>query len=447
MKTRTFRTREFTPERIEELRPDEVFVFGSNLNGNHAGGAARLAAEKFGAIEGQAEGLQGQSYAIPTLDESMQKLPIDTIRKSFEKLYEFANENPDKVFLVTKVGCGIAGFEVEDIATMIKSLGDIPFNIILPMEFSRIRGVKGFDKNMKCRGEQYSVNQTAIMDGPIKACERGFHFCENPAEALHYYNNIDDNQFAEVVGEGEMDTRNDDTKIAVSQLSIGAKIDIQGLVSLTFDWMYRKRKFLIGRAYKIANTLRNSSTNAGGNSSTNAGGDYSTNAGGDSSTNAGGYYSTNAGGDYSTNAGGNYSTNAGGYSSTNAGGDSSTNAGGNYSTNAGGNYSTNAGGYYSTNAGGNYSTNAGGYYSTAIGKDQSICAVREMGTIILDGKGSLGVAGKDSKAKGKKGSAFVLAEFDGDGNVIAVFPAIIDGVNIKEDTYYCVKNGKLVEVE
>lgn len=66
--------RELTPENIQELKENQIFVFGSNMNGNHAGGAARLAVEKFGAIMGQAEGIQGQSYAIPTLDKDMQKV-------------------------------------------------------------------------------------------------------------------------------------------------------------------------------------------------------------------------------------------------------------------------------------------------------------------------------------------------------------------------------------
>lgn len=139
MKTRTFKQREFTPENIETLEPDEVFVFGSNMEGRHAGGAAKFAWKNFGAKLGIAEGLSGQSYAIPTLDKKGRKRPLEDIRKSFETFYKFAEDNPDKIFLVTKVGCGIAGFTVEEMAEVVKSLGDIPFNVTLPMEFSRIR--------------------------------------------------------------------------------------------------------------------------------------------------------------------------------------------------------------------------------------------------------------------------------------------------------------------
>ena len=133
--------RKFTPENIQDLKQNEIFVFGSNLNGNHAGGAAKLAADKFGAIPGQAEGIQGQSYAIPTLDKNMNKLPVETIRNSIQELYNFANENAHLDFYVTKIGCGIAGFQKEEIASVFKSFDFIPFNIILPMEFSQIKGV------------------------------------------------------------------------------------------------------------------------------------------------------------------------------------------------------------------------------------------------------------------------------------------------------------------
>lgn len=89
----------FTPENITELKPNEVFVFGSNMAGNHAGGAARTAVEKFGAIMGQAEGLQGQSYAVPTLDENMNKVTPEQLQASLEKFAKYAANNGDKKIL------------------------------------------------------------------------------------------------------------------------------------------------------------------------------------------------------------------------------------------------------------------------------------------------------------------------------------------------------------
>ena len=103
----------FTPENITSLGRDEVFVFGSNLGGNHAGGAARVARERFGAIMGQGEGMQGQSYAIPTMQGG-----VDTIKTYVDDFIKFAQKHSDMTFYVTRIGCGIAGFKDEEIAPL-----------------------------------------------------------------------------------------------------------------------------------------------------------------------------------------------------------------------------------------------------------------------------------------------------------------------------------------
>ena len=121
--------REYTPERISELKPNEIFVFGSNLAGAHGGGAAWIAYERFGAIMGQGVGLQGQSYAIPTMQGW-----VETIKPYVEEFIEFAKQHPEMKFLVTKIGCGIAGFRVEEIAPLFYHAIDCE-NIILPKEF------------------------------------------------------------------------------------------------------------------------------------------------------------------------------------------------------------------------------------------------------------------------------------------------------------------------
>lgn len=122
-------TRRFTPEKITSLKEDEIFVFGSNLAGAHAGGAARMAHERFGAVWGQGTGLQGQSYAIPTMHGGAQ-----AIRPYVDEFIEFAIANPQFTFLVTKIGCGIAGLKISEIAPLFAKAADIP-NVILPQEF------------------------------------------------------------------------------------------------------------------------------------------------------------------------------------------------------------------------------------------------------------------------------------------------------------------------
>lgn len=115
-----------TPEFITELQPNEIFVFGSNLGGMHGGGAARIACSKFGAIMGQGVGLQGQSYAIPTMQGG-----VETIRPYVDEFIAFAKQHPELTFLVTRIGCGIAGFRDEEISPLFAQAHNID-NIVLP---------------------------------------------------------------------------------------------------------------------------------------------------------------------------------------------------------------------------------------------------------------------------------------------------------------------------
>jgi hypothetical protein len=118
-----------SPDRISTLAPGEIFVFGSNLAGMHGGGAARAAYLKFGAVMGQGVGLQGRSYAIPT----MQGGP-ETIKPYVDDFIGFARKHPELKFLVTRIGCGIAGFTAADIAPLFKDAVNVE-NICLPRDF------------------------------------------------------------------------------------------------------------------------------------------------------------------------------------------------------------------------------------------------------------------------------------------------------------------------
>ncbi len=119
----------FTPEKIEKLGPDEIFVFGSNLAGQHMGGAARTAMEHFGAKWGVGEGIQGQSYAMPTMQGG-----VETIRTYVDRFLDLADEWDQNTFLVTRIGCGIAGFSPEQIAPLFDRALDM-YNVVLPKDF------------------------------------------------------------------------------------------------------------------------------------------------------------------------------------------------------------------------------------------------------------------------------------------------------------------------
>ncbi len=118
-----------TSDHIESLAPNEIFVFGSNLAGAHGGGAARVAYKKFGAVWGQGVGLQGQSYGIPTMHGG-----VDRIQPYVDEFIIFAEDHPELNFLVTRIGCGIAGFKDSEIAPLFERAKDLE-NVWLPRSF------------------------------------------------------------------------------------------------------------------------------------------------------------------------------------------------------------------------------------------------------------------------------------------------------------------------
>lgn len=112
---------------ITALHPGEIFVFGSNSAGNHTGGAARQAARDFGAVMGQPRGLQGQSYAIVSMDG------LEILADEARRFLEFARAHPELSFLVTEIGCGIAGYTPSQVAPFFSGA---PSNVQLPRSFS-----------------------------------------------------------------------------------------------------------------------------------------------------------------------------------------------------------------------------------------------------------------------------------------------------------------------
>lgn len=123
------------PDKIESLESNEIFVFGSNASGYHGGGAAAFAMHKFGAIWGQGEGLQGQCYAIPTMEG------MDNMKAAIERFTQFADQHPELRFLVTRVGCGIAGYSVREVAPLFKGCISLE-NVALPSDFWDVLGLK-----------------------------------------------------------------------------------------------------------------------------------------------------------------------------------------------------------------------------------------------------------------------------------------------------------------
>jgi hypothetical protein len=210
-----------TPEKVSKLKSNEIFVFGSNLAGLHGAGAALLAEKAFKAAPGIGEGLTGQCYALPTKDKDIQTLPIIEIYKSVEVLLEVVKNNTSKFFIITAVGCGLAGYTPEDIAPMFEPFVHLE-NCSLPQSFvdvifpKVIKGYKVTDSNMRCKDFQFLMNKTFIHKGDVKICEQGFHFCKELKDCFNYYSFDSSNKVFEVEGTGKYDFNND--KVCVEKL-------------------------------------------------------------------------------------------------------------------------------------------------------------------------------------------------------------------------------------
>ena len=118
-----------TSELVTSLNENEIFVFGSNIHGVHNGGASAYALQNFGAVNGQAEGLQGQSYAIPT-----DGVDVNELYLGIRRFHDFAQAHPELIFYVTRIGCGTAGWSVFRVAPMFADCANLD-NVKLPKEF------------------------------------------------------------------------------------------------------------------------------------------------------------------------------------------------------------------------------------------------------------------------------------------------------------------------
>jgi hypothetical protein len=137
--------------KITTLQPNQVFVFGSNPEGRHGAGAAKVARDKFGAIYGQGEGLQGQSYALPTKDlrvkenKGLRSISVEGIVSSIKKLYDVARDNPTEDFLVSDYsGTNLSGYTGQEMADMFASAGTIPNNIVFNENFDKLIPIESF---------------------------------------------------------------------------------------------------------------------------------------------------------------------------------------------------------------------------------------------------------------------------------------------------------------
>jgi len=402
-----------TSENIQKLSAKQIFVFGSNLAGAHGGGAALLAANLFGAIDGQGIGLQGKSYALPTKDVKIKTLSLEIIQSHVNDLLAFIQANPKKEFLITQVGCGLAGYSPSDIAPLFKDFMELP-NITLPESFIEIlnpeiviHGFKGFNQDLTCRDFPFELNKEYIHEGQVKACNSGFHFCENPLDIFNYYP-PGKSRFAEVTGKGQISQEQSDSKVACSHLSIGAEVSLKSIIEGGIKFIFSKVK------WSDENTT------------------YGINSGATSNGNRSGATSNGNRSGATSNGDGSGATSNGNRSgATSNGNRSGATSNGNRSG--------------ATSNGNRSGATSNGYGSgaMAIGDYSKASAV----------KNSIATAiGVDGKVKGSIGSWLVLTECaiatqwqDDTFYIKDVKSVKVDGVEIKEDTYYKLVDGQIIE--
>jgi len=319
---------------------------------------------------------------------------------------------------------------------------------------------KGFDKDLKCRDFQYEIGKE-YTEEKANICSYGFHACEYPMDVFNYYP-PSDSRYCEVDLEVNDQKSHDDSKRVGKKISVKAEIGIAGIIKAGVEYIKEQVNGYYSAATNIGN--KSAATNTGDYSVATNTGDYSaaTNTGNKSAvTNTGDYsVATNTGYRSAATNTGYYSaaTNIGYYSAaTNTGNKSAATNTGDYSaaTNTGYRSAATNTGYYSaaTNTG-YYSaaTNTGDYSAaTNTGNKSAATNTGDYSAAIVEGKESIALAtGIKSKAKGKIGCFIVLTEWkeiNNEYHIVDIKSAKVDGENIKEDTFYMLKDGKFVEVD
>ena len=345
-----------------------------------------------------------------------------------------------------------------------------------------MKGYKGFDKDLKCRDLQYEVGKEAAVDGDIELCKRGIHFCENPHDIFSYYAPGKNNRFAIVEAEGVSDERNDDdSKRVCKRLTVKAEISVFEIckiaVSTFFENFGFKKKIESADTnnagdYGAAQAGYKGAARAGDCGAANAGYKGAANAGYKGAANAGDYGAAQAG-DYGAAQAGDYgaaqagykgAAQAGDYGAAQAGykgaaraGDCGAAQAGNYGAAQAGNYgAAQAGNYGAAQAGNCGAAQAGDYGAAQAGNygaaQAGNCGAAQAGDYGAANAGDYGAAIVSNSGRVKGGYGCVLIarniEYSEDTKRCEVTDwacAIVDGKDIKPDTWYRLKDGKLVE--
>ena len=269
-----------------------------------------------------------------------------------------------------------------------------------------MKAYKGFNRDMTCRGFRFEEGKEYHEDKAV-LCESGFHACENPLDTFNYYF-PGDSVFHEVELDEVSDKRNnDDTKVCAKTIRVGARLDVAGLCKAHFEYVSAHCKPANGRVA------------------------------GDKESAAAGNCGSAAAGEQGSAAAGYKGSAAAGYKGSAAAGEQGSAAAGEQGSAAAGNCGSAAAGDWGSAAAGEPGSAAAGYKGSAAAGNWGSAAAGEQGLACCRG----------GKVKGGMGAVIAASELGDYGKNIRVAAAIVDGKEIKADTWYTVKNGKFVEVD
>ena len=319
-----------------------------------------------------------------------------------------------------------------------------------------MKGYKGFGKGLVCRGKQYAEN-TVFEEYDAEICRSGMHFCALPHQVFSYYAPSENHEFAEVEALDDPVT-DDDAKYCSKKLRIGAKISVFDMVKASVCAFFERVNF----AGKIAEATQvDGAANAGDWGAANAGSYGAANAGSYGAANAGDYGAANAGYRGAANAGYRGAANAGDCGAANAGYRGAANAGDYGAANAGYRGAANAGDWGAANAGdwgaanagdwgaanaGSYGAANAGYRGAANAGDWGAAIARKKGKASVGRNGIAAVIGNGGNVSGKVGAILLLVDTDDDGNALDFAAVKVDRETIKENTWYKLEGGNIVEV-
>ena len=303
-----------------------------------------------------------------------------------------------------------------------------------------IKSYKAFDKNMQCRGFQYEVGKEYEMDGEIKCCNRGFHACKSPMEVWNYYDMLS-SRYAEVEQSGKIDKEENSTKVCSSRIKIKAELKLADIINIGVEWLKdvtSPSKVKTDGALNDNGDRKKQIGSSGDSAQIGSSGDYA-------KIGSSGYSAQIGSSGDSAKIG-----SSGDYAQIGSSGYSAKIGSSGYSAKIG-----SSGDYAQIGSSGDSAQIGSSGDSAKIGSSGDYAKIGSSGdSAKIDSTGEDSVimcAGNESKAKAKVGSWITLAEwkwsYEKNRNVpVCVKTEYVDGVNIKADTWYQLKNGKFVEV-